>query len=244
MVTEPMYSDNPTAPARYLLPFIAILLLSITAGATRAARWVVGRLVTFPSVMGVGVALLPCMILAWTSPLWSLLVYPNTNTLHGTYHFDFRPEKKSYMWYMAVSPFWAELSSVRTGTLRIAAAPFFFESYKWDAPRWERLSRQTVVPGYLTGFCVSQRPGAIPISEGFQFRNAKYLADYLSLARNNIDYVVWQKLNSLPIGPAGERVGADTAHCETLLRKKFGAPAYEDSLLIAFRTTNLRADPP
>ena len=26
------------------------------------------------------------------------------------------------------------------GSLRIAAAPFYFESYDWDAPRWEAVS--------------------------------------------------------------------------------------------------------
>jgi hypothetical protein len=134
-----------------------------------------------------------------------------------------------------LSPFWASLAALPRGSLRIAAAPFYFESYDWDAPRWERISGQSVIPGFLTGLCLQNRPGEVPQTPAFRFRNAVHLADSAALAAHHIDYVVWQK----PFVQTGrghpENIGAPTAHCEPVLRARFGAPEFEDATLIAFR---------
>jgi hypothetical protein len=68
-----------------------------------------------------------------------------------------------------------------------------FESFSWDAPRWERLSGQTVLPGYLTGLCVDQRWGELPRDPAYRFRNAVHLADEWALTAKSIEYIVWQK---------------------------------------------------
>ena len=128
--------------------------------------------------------------------------------------------------------------------MRIAAAPFYFESFDWDAPRWERVSGQTVVPGYLTGLCVDRRWGEVPHDARFRFRNAVHLADGRMLAERGIDYVAWQKPYLQT--DRGERVaiGEDTAHCAGALREQFGAPAYEDFAIIVFRVARANASAP
>jgi hypothetical protein len=242
MVTRPMWSFNSITFARYLLPLVPLVLLAVAAGTVRVAGWLAERIAaSFAPPWRATIALVaatPVIALAVQSPLVPMLRHPNDQTLHLWYYFDFRPERHPYVPLLDViplSPFWASLGTLAPGSVRIAAAPFYFESYSWDAPRWERLARQAVVPGYLTGLCVDKRWGEVPRDPAFRFRNAVHLADDAALARKRIDYVVWQK----PYLPAGAKdgayVGADTAHCESALRAKFGPPAFEDTHLIAFR---------
>jgi Dolichyl-phosphate-mannose-protein mannosyltransferase len=245
MLTRPMWSQNSLTLARYLLPFVPLLLLAVAAGAIRFASHVAPLPTTGRRALAAGVAAVPIVALAVQSPLAPMLRHPNGQTLHMMYHFDFRLEKNPFLQrfgLMPLSPFWQSLAARPEGSVRIAAAPFYFESYNWDAPRWERLSRQTVLPGYLTGLCVEKRWGEVPQMPTFKFRNAMHLADDAALARQQIDYVVWQKPFVLTGDETRATIGEGTAHCEAALRTKFGPPAFEDSIVIAFRVP--RADPP
>ena len=71
--------------------------------------------------------------------------------------------------------------------------------------------------------------------DGLRFSNAVRLADVRALAAYPVDYVAWQK----PWLPreADRRVayGDDTAHCEPVLRQRFGPPVYEDAMLVVFQ---------
>jgi len=238
MATGVAWSHNPLTLARYLLPFAPLLLLSAATGAVRISRRIAAPGQRERKVAAVFVALAPAAALAIDTPLTDIARHPNAQTIHLVYHVDFRPERNPYLPYMAkipLSPFWARLAGEPRGSLRVAAAPFYFESYDWDAPRWERTSGQTVIPGYLTGLCVDARAGEVPQSSAFRFANAVHLADTTALAAHHIDYVVWQK----PFVQTGrgrpEPIGRDTAHCEAALRARFGTPSYEDDALVAFR---------
>src|SRR5204863_9707244 len=140
-----------------------------------------------------------------------------------------------YIEGIPLSPFWQSLASLPAGSVRIAAAPFYFESFNWDAPRWERIAHHSVVPGYLTGLCVNERAGEVPRDPRFRFRNAVHLVDDASLERKNIDYVVWQKPYVQTSKGVPEPIGAETAQCEAALRAKFGQPVFEDVAIVAFR---------
>jgi hypothetical protein len=184
------------------------------------------------------VAALPVVALAATSPLAPMLRYPNAQALDSLWYMDFRADRNPIVPYQAaipLSPFWARLAAEPPGSVRVAAAPFHFESYDWDAPRWEALSHQTVLPGYLTGLCIERRWGEVPPDPRFRFANAVHLADARELAAKRIDYVVWQKPYVQARKGKPVAIGADTAQCEPALRARFGAPAYEDSSIIAFR---------
>jgi hypothetical protein len=240
MVARPAWSFHPATLARYLLPFLPLLLLAVAAGGIRCARRIAIRATGARRVLAVGVAALPCVALAIGSPLAPMLRYPSTQTDGLVYYMDFRPAKNPFLPYIEaipLSPFWQTLATQPPGSLRIAAAPFYFESYNWDAARWERVSHQRVLPGYLTGLCVSQRWGEVPQSPLFDFRNAVHLADQQSVALRKIDYVVWQKPYLQTSKGKPEAIGDDTAHCEAILRARFGPPVFEDAYLIAFHVT-------
>jgi hypothetical protein len=238
MLTQPAWSFHAATLARYLLPFLPLLLLAAAAGAVKAAARIATPATGARLALAAGVAALPCAALALESPLPPMLRYPSTQTDGLVFYMDFRPAKNPFLPYLEaipLSPFWQSLAEQPAGSVRIAAAPFYFESYNWDAARWERVSRQRVLPGYLTGLCVDQRAGEVPQSPLFAFRNAVHLADEKSLARRKIDYVVWQKPYLQTSQGRPEAIGADTAHCEATLRARFGTPAFEDRYLIAFR---------
>ena len=214
LLTRPAWSFNPGTLARYLLPFIPLLLLAVAVGATKAAARVVTRRTVVRQALAAGIAVLPCAALALTSPLVPLLQYPNNQTLALVNYMDFRPAKNAILPYLEAIPlsaFWQTLAGQPPGSLRVAAAPFYFESYNWDAARWERLSRQSVLPGYLTGLCVDKRAGEVPQGPTFDFRNAAYLADDRSLAKRHIDYVIWQKPYVQTSKGKPEPIGSDTA---------------------------------
>ena len=238
LLSRPMWSFNPLTLARYLLPFVPLLLLFVAAGAARLA-YRVATPGTPPTRISFAVVLaLPLVALGAQSPLAPMLRHPNTQALNSLYYIDFRPEKNPIVPYQAaipLSPFWVSLATEPPGSVRIAAAPFYFESYDWDAPRWERLSHQTVVPGLSHRPLRRQALGRVAPDARFRFRNAVHLADDGALARKRIDYVVWQKPYVQASKGIPAAIGADTAHCEATLRGRFGTPAFEDSTIIAFR---------
>jgi hypothetical protein len=238
VVTRPMWSFMPLSVARYLLPFLPLLLLAIAAGTIRIAHRIATPASPPKRMAGFAVALLPCIALASQSPLPEMLRQTNAQTLHLAYHFEFRPERNPLLPHLAaipLSPFWAGLAALPRDSMRIAVAPFYFESYDWDAPRWERLGGQTVVPGYLTGLCMDQRWGEVPPDPRYRFHNAVHLAEGAQLARRGIGYVVWQKPYMRSRNGEPQPIGGDTAWCERLMFETFGRPEYEDDTLIAFR---------
>lgn len=235
--TGPMWSHLPVTVARYLLPVVPLLLLAVAAGTVRIATRVLAPPTPARRALAVLALAFPFALLLAQWPVAPLLRVPNGQTQHLVHYIDFRPDANPYLPQFAampLSPFWASLADRPRDSLRLAAAPFYFESYDWDAPRWERLSGQRVIPGYLTGLCVDRRAGELPRDARYRFANAVHLADADALAARGVDYVVWQKPYRLNVAGHIESIGADTAACEPVLRARFGTPSYEDSHIIVF----------
>ncbi|MFO1284877.1 MAG: glycosyltransferase family 39 protein [Burkholderiales bacterium] len=239
-LARPEWGQVPIVFARYLMPFVPLLLLSIAVGAVMAGRAVLRRW-PWKHASALGAALATAGIASATAatgplPAWS--VHPTTHRLGVGFLYDFRDSRNAALAAqrtIPLSPFWSTLATRRRDSIVVAAAPFSFESYDWDAARWERVSHQRVVPGWLTGLCLDRRPGELPDREGLRFANAVRLADARALASFPVDYVAWQK----PWLPRDQdrhvRYGDDTAQCEAVLRERFGAPVYEDAMLVVFR---------
>jgi hypothetical protein len=177
------------------------------------------------------------LALAVTSPLPQNLAEPNSNTQHSVFRFDYRDDHnliRIYQQAFPVSDFWPQLTEYPADTMQIAAAPFSFETHHWDAARWEQLSQQRVMPGFLTGLCVDWRGGEVPNGQGFRFRNVGYLANAQDMARRGFDYVAYQKPAAVTTNEGRKEFGHDTAHCEAVLREKYPAPVYEDDLFVVF----------
>ena len=243
-VTRPAWIHNPLTLGRYLLPILPLLLLSTACGAARVGRAVnaasAGRRVTpaLAGACGVGAAALPLLALATTTPLSPVLMHPNGNSLHGLYQFDFRRTHNPIVDFMdgiPLSPWWANLADRPPGSITVAVAPFPTESVGWDAPRWQRLSHQRVLSGFLTPLCASLRTNEVPDDKRFRFRNAVHLGDDAALAAQSVDFVAWQKPYRYVANGIEAPVGDDVAPCATALTARFGLPVYEDEWLAVYR---------
>jgi hypothetical protein len=244
IATRPAWIHNPLTFGRYLLPILPLLLLSTACGAARVGRAVSAAIAARRAVpalagaSGVAVAAIPLFALATTTPLWPVVIHPNDNSLHGLYQFDFRREHNPIVTFMdgiPLSPWWANLADRPTGSITVAVAPFPTESVGWDAPRWQRLSRQRVLSGLLTPLCASARANEVPDDARFRFRNAVHLADDALLAAQRVNFVVWQKPYRYVANGIDAPVGADVAPCATALTARFGLPVYEDAWLAVYR---------
>lgn len=233
-LAKPAWIHNPLTFGRYLLPGIVILLLAVAAGVSRVRDW----LASYISDRLASVALLfPPLLLLAATPIAETMAYPNSYSLHSTFQFDYRKVRGDIRETMArnipLSPWWATLAKESPGSLTIAAAPYEYFSPRWDAPRWEATSRQRVIPGYLTGLCVTRRDGEPPDDERFAFRNAVHLNNGGLLKTRRIDFVVFQK----PYIRVGDKtaVGLETRHCLDQLAARLGGPVFEDDMISVFR---------
>jgi hypothetical protein len=237
-VAQPMWTQYAEVLARYLLPFVPLLLLFTAAGCVTLARAARRR---WPGIPGLAVATLafaPCVALAFRSPLLPLLYHPNSYTSSIAAQFDYRPPHNipaDRLARAADSPFWKRFAATPADSVRIAVAPFQFESFNWNGAHWERISGQRIVPAWLSGSCRMRRFGEMPHEPRFIPRNAVYIADAAELPAKGIAWVVWIRPYTIPAGGTVDRIGGDVADCEATLRATFGAPDYEDGVLIAFR---------
>ena len=239
--TRPAWISNSLTLARYLLPVLPLLLLATACGALQLGRAlraaISSRNAVVATAAGTAVAALLVAVLAATSPLRAVLSRPNANSLHAVYEFDFRPSHNPILALMdgiPLSPWWARLGERPPGSIAIAVAPFPTESVGWDAPRWQRLSRQRVLSAFLTPLCASPRPNEVPDDTRFAFRNAVHLGDEAALAAHGIDYVGWQKPYRYTAHGLDVPVGEDVAQCGGALAARFGDPVYEDAWLAVY----------
>jgi len=242
VAARPAWIGNPLTLARYLLPVLPLLLLATACGALRIGRAAAAFLAARDNRIvanGIAAALaaVPLAALGATTPLAPVLGYPNASSLHLLYEFDFRAGRNPLVGHMApipLSPWWSRLAGRPRGSLAIAVAPFPVESAGWDAPRWQHLSRQRILSGFLTGMCATPRVNEVPDDARFRFRNAVHLADIDALRAHRVDYVAWQKPYRYVARDIDVEVGADVGDCGPALSARFGAPAYEDEWLAVY----------
>ena len=236
LLTQPAWVQHPQTFARYLLPALPLFLLAVASGVSRLSG-LLGRHFTGHGRQVFAVLALGLIVLmAAYSPLARTLAKPNSNTLHSVFRFDYRPHENlihRYQQDFPVSPFWQQLAVMPADTVKIAAAPFSFETHHWDAVRWEQISRQRVMPGYLTGLCVAQRAAKCPLG---RVSSSAMPAPCRSgrPVGPRFRYVVYQKPFSVVTYQGEKAFGADTAGCETVLRGSYPAPVYEDEWLVVF----------
>lgn len=235
LLSRPAWIHNPLTFGRYLLPAMILLLLAIAAGAETLASRVVPKR---ESLLSLPVLLLPALLLMIISPLRETMHRPNSYTLHSYFQFDYREDhqivKERMDARIPLSPWWASLRRLPRESVLIAAAPYYYFSPKWDAPRWEQLGKQRVIPGYLTGLCVGGRDGELPRDSRFDMRNAVHLGNDAALQLKRVDFIAFQKPYRERLGEESVLVGADTAHCLDVLRAKFGKTTYEDDKIAVF----------
>lgn len=235
LLTRPAWIHNPLTFGRYLLPAMVLLLLAIAAGAETLTTRVAPRR---GSLLSLPILLLPVILLMSVSPLRETMQRPNSYTLHSYFQFDYRKDhqivKERMETRIPLSPWWATLRNSPRESALVAVAPFYYFSPKWDAPRWEQLSKQRVIPGFLTGLCFDRREGELPDDGRFAMRNAVHLGNDAALQLKRVDFIAFQKPYRERPGNESVLVGSDTTHCLDVLRAKFGKTTYEDDKIAVF----------
>ncbi len=237
LLTRPAWVHNPVTLARYVLPAIPLFLLSVAVGISRVSSVLISRGGGSGKYISSAMFIAAFFLVTVHSPLPVILASPNSNSLHSVYQFDFRKEKNLIYQYQKdfpISPFWQQLASLPADSVKIAASPFYFETHHWDAARWEQLSQQRVMPGFVTGFCSEFQWGEVPLDQGFNFKNVGYLSDQSDLIARGFDLVVYQKPFKVLTNQGEKEFGKTTAVCEQKLREEFQSPVYEDQWLLVF----------
>ncbi|MBE9549948.1 MAG: glycosyltransferase family 39 protein [Proteobacteria bacterium] len=240
-LSQPDWVQYAQTFARYLLPVVPLLLLAAAIGFSRLIG-LIGRLPGYLGKLLVTLVLFSgSMASIMLSPLPGLLAVPNSNSLHIVYQLDFRDVDNEVDIYQQknfpLSPFWQLLAGMPVDSLKIAASPFYFESYNWDAPRWEHISHQRIMPGFLNGFCSEMRWGEVPAGRGFNFNNAAFTGNMEDLLGKEFDLVVYQKPHSFTTAQGTVELGKETSNCGKILADSLPAPVYEDDLLVAYPLT-------
>jgi|GEM_PF-505649 len=244
VMTQPAWIHHPLTLARYLLAGVPLALLALSLGIDRIFAWFELFWGKRGTALGIS-CLLPLFYIGLLHfPLKQFYLGPNSNTLHSVYQFDFRREHNFILHYqqnIPVSPFWETLSSLSADSLKISAAPFYFESYNWDAARWEQISNQRVMPGYLNKFCTKDRWGEVPDSEKFEFTNVGYVGDIKGMAERGFDLIAFQRPYFIMWEGKRYDVGKETENCELALRDLYPPAIYEDKYLLVFPVTEQSA---
>jgi hypothetical protein len=229
VITRPAWIFHSLTFARYLLPALPILLLLIAAGFFRLLN---NRL---PQVLTVAFGLAVLAGLSLTSPLPDQLRFPNSNTLHLETQMDYRASENSFIPFIRkfpLSPFWASLSSAPAGSITVAVAPFRFESFDWPAPVWESVSKQRVIPAFLSGTCEPWLYGNTPHDARFRFRSAAHVGDADSLRRARVTYLAFFKAARSTLESKDKPY---LPQCETWMRNHYGTPHFDDASLVVWK---------
>lgn len=235
LLLRPAWVHHPLTFARYLLAAVPLLLLAVACGVDRLLRIGAGS----RWLLAPGLVLLAAAY-AWQSPLHFLLAKPNSHVTQARFQFDFRPAHNRVARYqretLPVSPFWDRLSAEPGDSLRIAAAPFYFETHHWDGPRWEQASGQRVWPAFLAGFCADRRPGEVPDNGRFALRNAWWLSRIATGEGPPPDWLVFTRpIPRFADVQEGENMRAEFARCTRQLQESLGPPDYADDVLLAWQ---------
>lgn len=238
---QPLWVNHALTFERYLLLMVPLLLLAVALGMVRISKICGSNFGRAGHGIGVAAVIIAFCFALYHSPITRLNAYPNSNSLHSVYQFDFRDSANEMADYqrdhIPISTFWNRLSIFPPGSVKVAASPFYFESYNWDGVRWERRSRQYVLPGFLNDFCVTGRKGEVPRSDRFDFRNAAYVGDVADVARRGFDLVAYQKPPKTAADGRPGSSGSEFASCEAAFRQRYPSPVFEDELLIVFPVT-------
>lgn len=236
LILKVAFMQHALILARYLLPVLPLLLLSVVSGIyVLYLRGAKSKIIKF-SLHILLIGLLIGMVRH--SPTFKSIYDPQTMTRHSKIYFDFRKDKnkiKQKLEKGVVSKFWQTLSEAPYQK-NIALAPWDYLSFRTstDIPKLEKISHQYILPGLREGFCEDGLEGEAPKNERFQFRNVAYIGDIYDLQEKGIKFIVYQK--------EGGEGRHSTERCLFALKYLFGRPYYEDELIVVHKPLFYKAD--
>jgi hypothetical protein len=233
-ISRPWWVNMPLAFARYLLPLLPIVLLATAAGFVIVFDVLIRKIGLAQNAIA-SFAVATLLIVLWwpTSPHVEGLRSPNSYSQDAWFQLDYRPKAnvvRAGLETAIISTWWSALSDAPHNSLTVAVAPFHYATFDWPAARWERTSRQRVVPAYLWGTCVPTRHGETPPDDRFRFKNAAHaIYGKAGMAERGVDYFVYQ-FNQTP-----NEINPLLPQCETWVRERFGKPDFEDKTILVWK---------
>jgi hypothetical protein len=233
----------PITAVRYVIPLLGLLLLLAADGLASFDEFIGSKIPKYwprhlPSVAGCGVLVAYSPLICPLEPVNAVYYHPNAWTNHAMYQGLYALDQRRRFLITTVlppeiSPFYKQLA--RQADVHIIEAPWLLE---WDHSPYvyyQRIHRQPMSVGFL------HEPGEpAPYSElpwpdeRFQFRNGINLADFDGLKAHGITHVVIHKNFGAELPGNTRPLGLPVELTVARYKKRFGAPSFEDEILIVF----------
>jgi hypothetical protein len=227
--------SHPLVQARYMLCVLPFVLLAAAVGAMAIVRRVAGDWSTRaqPAV----VVALP-LALYLSGPLPADLYYPNQFLGHERFQYDY---DETHNLYVVDAPrgkyptFYDDLAKLPPASVTLIEAPWNLESQFDPFPFYQRVHRQRVKVGMVTGVCGERTFGEFPESvTGLQMRNMAHLSAILRGERYGANYLVIHKTPWTIAPGVPPTAWPDMATCLPVIEARLGAPVFVDDQISVF----------
>ncbi len=243
LAAEPAWIQHQAALARYALPILPFLALFLAEGiivlldALRARSAMAG-------IDAVAGACLLALLFA-AGPIPRYLYDPNQFMGHARYMFDYAPSENPYeqQWMRPSEPmpaFYQELALLPPRSVTLVEAPWRLESNYIPEAWYQRIHRQYVKMGMVTGVCGTRTWGEYPLStRGIHLANAVHLESILRGDSVVADYLVIRpKPWTIPPSDRDLIEWPDMQACLPKIEAKLGKPVYRDAQILVFTLPN------
>jgi hypothetical protein len=175
-------------------------------------------------------------------PLPRIHIRPNAWTNHGWYQYDYSPRNSAWSCPEEIPRIYAALAQQRADSLLIVESPWWFGWYINVYPCYQRIHRQRMIIGFVGKSDPEQprllpRPGEVPRADlyrRFRFRTFVHVSDHAELRQRGVRYVVFHRAIEREVAAGDPEYRVNVSNRIREYRALYGAPTYEDELIVAF----------
>lgn len=234
VLVHPAWIQHPGVMARYVMPMLAFVLLFVAQGMASLLQWLPWLALRVIAVVAIfsGAFML--------GPIPEALYYPNQFMGHPRFQFDYDPAHNPYrgpggsLVDGPISAFYRQLAKLPPGSIKLIEAPWRLESNYVPHDFLQRVHRQFVKAGMVSGVCGTSTWGDFSdVSDRLHFREFVPVSKLLAGATWDADYMVIRYKAQIS---ASARVPEwpDMAACLPLFDHAFGAPVFRDDEIVVF----------
>lgn len=246
-VSRPDVVEAPIVLARYGLPLLGFVLLLAAEGLVRLDGFVRREWRWFPPRLlpaGVAASLLAFgPLLSLHDPGNSIHYRPNSFTNHALYQYQHTARgRRNYVAELGpppISAFYIEVGARAPAPgdpERIVESPWINEWVRAPYVLYQRIHRRPVSAGFVASTKGPRPEGELPASDPrLRFANAVHHEDAEALRAQGVRWFVLHKDLAKELNlPSGILPAIDTPIARARLEKRFGAPCFEDELVVVF----------
>lgn len=234
MLAHPAWIQHPGVMARYVMPMLALVLLFVAQGISSLLQWLPSislRLIGAVAIFG-GTFML--------GPIPEALYYPNQFMGHPRFQFDYEPAHNPYrgpggsLVDGPISAFYRQLAKLPPASIKLIEAPWRLESNYVPHDFLQRVHRQLVKAGMVSGVCGSSNWGDFSeLSDRLHFREFVPVSKLLAGATWDADYLVIRYKAQISASARAPE-WPDMTTCLPRFEHAFGAPVFRDDEIVVF----------